>query len=46
MFYLVSFLNQVCGFHLRLSPAAAAAAAAQFCVYAAAAAAAAAQTCI
>ena len=40
--------EQVCGFHLRLSPAAAAAAAAaaQFCVYAAAAAAAAAQTCI
>ena len=36
--------EQVCGFHLRLSPAAAAAAAAQFCVYAAAAAAA--QTCI
>ena len=41
MYYLMSFLNQVCGFHLRLSPAvatpaaAAAPASAQFCVYAA-----------
>ena len=41
MFYLVSFLNHVCGFDLRLSPAAAAAA--QTYISASAAAAAAAQ---
>ena len=44
MWYLVLFLNPVCSFLLRLSPAAAAAV--QVCVYSAAAAAAAARNCI